>query len=201
MGISRAVTKSRVGRRPVSIPSGVQVSINNGVISVKGQKGTLTHSLHPLVGCEINDAQQITFFNSDKQSESSFALHIPNMDRKTYRSIVGTTRVVVSNMIKGVTDGFSKTLNLIGVGYRAQLKSAKHVTLNLGYSNPVEFIIPDGITIEIPVPTEIIIKGVDKFLVGQVADDIRSNRLPECYKGKGIRYQGEQVRIKEVKKK
>jgi len=176
---------SRVANSPVTIPAGVEVSIANGLINVKGAKGALAHN--------ISDAVEV----SQENSELKFSLRkgAPNAD-----ALAGTTRALVNNMVVGVSQGFEKKLQLVGVGYRAQAQG-KVLSLSLGFSHPVNFQVPEGITIESPSQTEVVIKGIDKQLVGQVAANIRSIRPPEPYKGKGVRYADENIIRKDAKKK
>jgi large subunit ribosomal protein L6 len=176
---------SRVANNPVDLPSGVQVNIANGMLSVKGGKGTLELQMHEMVNIANEDNQ--LKLSASKESKEALAL-------------AGTFRALVSNMVTGVTDGFEKKLELIGVGYRAKAQGST-VNLVLGYSHPIDYILPDGITAETPTQTEIVIRGVDKQKVGQVAAEIREFRPPEPYKGKGIRYANERVFRKEAKKK
>ncbi len=176
---------SRVAKNPVSLPSGVACTRSGANLVVKGPKGELTHSVHPLVGVE-QDGSAMRFAPSD---QSTFA-----------DALAGTTRALVQNMVTGVTRGFERRLTIIGVGYRAAVQG-RNLSLTLGFSHPVVYPIPVGITIETPTQTEIIIKGADKQRVGQVAAEIRSYRPPEPYKGKGVRYSDEKVAKKEAKKK
>lgn len=175
---------SRVGRKPVVIPEGVEVTINGQEVTVKGPKGTLTRTFH----------KDMTI----KKEGNQLIVERPS-DDKFHKALHGTTRSLLANMIEGVTNGFSKTLELVGVGYRAA-KSGKNVTLNVGYSHPV-IIEPDpGIELEVPEQTKIVVKGIDKEAVGQMAAKIRKIREPEPYKGKGIKYADEVIRRKEGKK-
>jgi len=176
---------SRVGKSPVAVPKGVEIKVDGDQVSVKGAKGRLEHSVHPLVATKI-DGDSIFF--------------MPKNESKEANALVGTTRSITNNMVVGVNQGFEKKLALVGVGYRAQAKKDL-VTLNLGFSHPVEFQSPEGVSIETPSQTEIVIKGCDKQRVGQVAANIRSLRPPEPYKGKGVRYADEYVARKEAKKK
>lgn len=176
---------SRVGKQPVGIPKGVDVSINNQEVTVKGSKGQLNLSLHPFTKIVQEDGQ--LKLSPVKESVDAWAM-------------TGTMRALVNNMVLGVSQGFEKKLQLIGVGYRAQVQGQK-LNLSLGFSHPVEFTAPQGITIETPSQTEILVKGSDKQLVGEVAAKIRAYRPPEPYKGKGVRYANEHVAIKEAKKK
>lgn len=174
---------SRIGKQPIAIPEGVEVELNGTTITVKGKNGELTRELSPAINVTIED-NEITFTCEN--------------DHKVNRQLHGTTRSLVNNMIVGVSEGFSKKLLINGVGYRAQLQGAKLV-LSLGLSHPVEFEKPEGIEIEVPTNTEIIVKGYDKEAVGALAANIRAIRPPEPYKGKGVRYEGEFVRRKEGK--
>jgi large subunit ribosomal protein L6 len=176
---------SRVANAPISIPAGVTVSRNGNIINVDGKLGQLTFGLRNSVELDIqDDTLRITWNTEDKFAKAH----------------AGTTRASLNNLVKGVSEGFVKKLLLVGVGYRAQVKD-NLLTLALGYSNPVEYPIPDGITIEVPVQTEILVKGSDKQKVGQVASEIRAFRPPEPYKGKGVRISDEFVARKEAKKK
>jgi len=174
---------SRIGLRPIELPEGVEVKIDGNTVTVKGPKGELTKTLHE----DMNI----------KNEDNTVVIERPN-DLKEYRSLHGTTRSLIANMVEGVSKGFEKKLEIIGVGYRAQ-KQGNKVVINAGYSHPVEIEPQDGIEIDVPKNTELTVKGIDKELVGAVAANIRSIRLPEPYKGKGIRYAGEYVRRKEGK--
>lgn len=174
---------SRVANKPVTIPKGVEVNLNGQQVSVKGAKGALQLDLHPTVGIEQNDGELKVIASEDGA-----------------RAMAGTMRALLNNVVIGVSRGFEKKLTLIGVGYRAQAQGNK-LNLTLGFSHPVEYEVPEGIKVETPSQTEIIVSGVDKQKVGQVAADIRAYRPPEPYKGKGVRYDDEQVVRKEAKKK
>lgn len=176
---------SRVAKAPVSFPKGVEVSLQNQFVRIKGSRGELTHNIHTSVECQLKD-NVLSFSPRNLSSEAN--------------ALAGTTRAVINNMVRGVAQGFEKKLLLVGVGYRAQLKG-KNLGLTLGFSHPVDFPIPDGISIEVPTPTEIVVKGIDKQKVGQVATNIREYRPPEPYKGKGVRYVDEIISLKETKKK
>ena len=176
---------SRVGKLPVTIPAGVDVSVNAGLISVKGTGGTLQMALNSLVTM-ANDAGKLSF--------------APANDSREADAMSGTMRQLVNNMVVGVTKGFEKKLSLIGVGYKAAAAGTK-LNLVVGYSHPVNIDMPAGISVATPTPTEILIKGADRQRVGQIAAEIRSVRPPEPYKGKGIRYADEKITIKETKKK
>lgn len=185
---------SRIGRKPITIPSGTEVKIQDQNLTVKGPKGQLSITLHPFVIVSMDKNEIKVEPNTEAASK------ITGSGNKLYRSIAGTTRANIYNVIHGVTQGFERKLTLIGVGYRAQSKG-KVLSLSLGYSHPTDYDVPEGVVIETPVPTEIIIKGTNKELVGLVAAQIRSVRGPEPYKGKGVRYSNEVVEIKETKKK
>jgi large subunit ribosomal protein L6 len=174
---------SRVGKKPIEIPSGVTVTLDGNTVTVKGAKGELTRSFNP----EITISVEENIINVSRPSEA-----------KAHRALHGTTRALLANMVEGVSNGYQKSLELIGVGYRAQKQGAKLV-LNVGYSHPVEFEAENGIEIEVPSNTKIIVKGISKERVGALAAKIRDVRPPEPYKGKGIRYEGEFVRRKEGK--
>ena len=174
---------SRIGNKPIAIPEGVEVKIDGNVVTVKGPKGTMTKEMHKDMKIEVKD-NTVTVARPD--------------DLKENRSLHGLTRTLINNMILGVTNEFSKTLEVNGVGYRAQ-KQGKKLVLNLGYSHPVEMEEPEGIKFEVPTPNQIIVKGIDKELVGQTAAVIRTKRLPEVYRGKGIKYDYEVIRRKEGK--
>ncbi|MDI9514860.1 MAG: 50S ribosomal protein L6 [Clostridiaceae bacterium] len=174
---------SRIGRMPVEIPAGVDVKINGQEVTVKGPKGTLVETFHSNMVI--------------KKEGNTLVVTRPN-DEKTNRALHGLTRSLLSNMVTGVTQGFEKHLEIVGVGFRAQ-KQGKKLVLTLGYSHPVEMEEPAGITIEVPSPDKIIVKGADKQAVGEVAAKIRMKRPPEPYKGKGIKYAGEVIIRKEGK--
>lgn len=171
---------SRIGRMPIDIPAGVTVDLKGHSITVKGPKGELSRELHQ----DMEIAMEGNVINVTRPS-----------DQKEHRSLHGLTRALINNMVVGVSQGFTKTLEIQGVGYRAALQGKKLV-LTLGFSHPVEMEAPAGITIEVPAPNKIIVSGADKEVVGAVAADIRKWREPEPYKGKGIRYEGEYVRRK-----
>lgn len=174
---------SRIGNKPITVPAGVEVTLDGNVITVKGPKGTLTKELHKNMEVSVNGTE-ITVKRPD--------------DEAFNRSLHGLTRTLINNMIEGVEKQFSRTLEVNGVGYRAQLKGKKLV-MNLGYSHPVEMDAPEGITFEVPNPNTIIVKGIDKEVVGQTAAVIRTKRPPEVYRGKGIKYAEEHIRRKEGK--
>lgn len=172
---------SRIGRKLIAVPAGVDVKIDeNNVVTVKGPKGTLTQKLHPKMTISL-DAGHISVTRPDDENES--------------RSLHGLTRTLIANMVEGVTNGYSKTLEMVGVGYKAQ-KNGTTLTLSLGYSHPIEFVESNGITFEVPNNTTIVVKGIDKQAVGQIAAQIREKRPPEPYLGKGVKYQGEYIRRK-----
>ncbi len=176
---------SRVAKNPVSIPSGVTVTINGQEITVKGSKGELKRVVHDAV--EVKQEENVLTFAAREGVANGNAF-------------AGTMRSLVNNMVLGVSDGFEKKLQLVGVGYRAQAQG-KTLNLTLGFSHPVNYEVPEGITIETPSNTDVVVKGADKQLVGQVAANIRAYRPPEPYKGKGVRYADEHIRRKEAKKK
>jgi large subunit ribosomal protein L6 len=174
---------SRVANNPVKLPSGVEVKLEGQQLSVKGSKGTLQMTVHGTVGVKQEDNTLIFAAANSKAS-----------------AMAGTTRALVNNMVVGVTDGYEKKLQLNGVGYRCTVQGKK-LNLTLGFSHPVVYELPEGISAETPSQTEIIVRGIDKQAVGQAAAEIRAFRPPEPYKGKGVRYADEQVRRKEAKKK
>ena len=169
---------SRIGRSPISVPSGVDVALDGSHITIKGPRGTLERNLPSLINVR-QDEQTLLVERGDDERES--------------RSLHGLTRTLVQNMVTGVTEGYSKELEIVGVGYRANAKGAAELELLLGFSHPVVVSAPDGITFEVPAPTRVTVRGIDKEKVGQVAADIRKIRKPEPYKGKGVRYVGEVV--------
>lgn len=175
---------SRIGKLPISIPSGVTITVgDDNTVTVKGPKGQLTEKINPEMGIkEENGVLTVSRSSDDKE----------------YRALHGLSRSLIHNMVVGVTEGFAKNLEIVGVGYRAQ-KQGNTLVLNVGYSHPVEFAEPEGITFDVPAPNKITVKGNSKQQVGQIAADIRAVRSPEPYKGKGIRYEGEYVRRKEGK--
>lgn len=175
---------SRIANNPVVLPKGVEVNITGSTVKVKGSKGEVSHNVHSLVSITRED--NVLKFTANAGSKSA-------------RALAGTTRALVQNMVTGVSSGFEKKLSIVGVGYRAAVQNKK-LNLTLGFSHPVDFDIPEGVTIETPSQTEIIIKGIDKQMVGQVAANIRAYRLPEPYKGKGVRYVDEHIIRKEAKK-
>jgi large subunit ribosomal protein L6 len=176
---------SRVAKMPIAVPAGADVAISAQAITVKGPLGVLTQNLNGLVKVQNNDGTL------------SFE---PANDSREANAMSGTLRALVNNMVNGVTKGFEKKLNLVGVGYKAQAAGDK-LNLSLGFSHPVVHAMPEGITVTTATPTEIVIKGIDRQKVGQVAAEVRAYRAPEPYKGKGVRYSDEVVKIKETKKK
>ena len=175
---------SRIANNPILVPSSVNVSIVGSIVTVKGDKGELSHNVHPLVKVEQKDNILKTTVNNNS---------------KLANALSGTTRALIQNLVTGVNEGFERKLDIVGVGYRAAV-SGKILNLTLGFSHPVKFNIPEGISIETPSQTEIIIKGSDKQQVGQVAANVRRYRPPEPYKGKGVRYSDERIIRKEAKK-
>ncbi len=176
---------SRIGNKPVVVPGGVDVKVSGSQVTVKGTKGELSMEIHPLV--------------SLKQDDNVLTLGAKDGSKKS-RALSGTMRSLLNNMVVGVSEGFSKRLQLNGVGYRAKA-SGKSLNLTLGFSHPIDYTLPEGVTAETPSNTEIVVSGADKQRVGQAAAEIRAFRAPEPYKGKGVRYADEQIRRKETKKK
>jgi large subunit ribosomal protein L6 len=176
---------SRIAKNPVVVPAAVEIKEDGQLLMVKGPRGTLEHRVHDLVKVSREEGElKVSALDTSKQANA----------------LAGTTRALVNNMVIGVNDGFEKKLELVGVGYRAQAKG-KTVNLTLGFSHPIDYTLPEGVTAETPSQTEIVIKGSDKQQVGQVAAEIRAFRSPEPYKGKGVRYSDEHVVRKEAKKK
>ncbi|MGV8082169.1 MAG: 50S ribosomal protein L6 [Coriobacteriia bacterium] len=171
---------SRIGKQPIPVPSGVEINIEGSTVSVKGPKGSLSQTINELIKVEVEDGT-IVVTRADESREA--------------RSLHGLTRTLLSNMVTGVSAGFAKNLEIVGVGYRAAMKGS-NLEMQLGFSHPVLVVAEPGITFEVPAPTKITVRGIDKQRVGQVAADIRQWRKPEPYKGKGIRYEGETVRRK-----
>ena len=171
---------SRIGKLPIDVPKGVDIKYAGGTLTVKGSKGELTLDPHPDMKVTID--------------ESEIRVERPS-DQKEHRALHGLTRSLIANMVEGVSSGFSKTLEIIGVGYRAEVKG-KGITLALGFSHTIDYVPVDGVSIECPTQTTVVVTGADKQKVGQTAAEIRSFRPPEPYKGKGVRYQGEHVRRK-----
>ncbi|HEX3205717.1 MAG TPA: 50S ribosomal protein L6 [Propionibacteriaceae bacterium] len=173
---------SRIGKLPIPVPSGVEVSLDSSVVTVKGPKGTLSHTV----------ASPITV---DRTDEGTIAVQRPDDERES-RSLHGLTRTLIANMVQGVTEGYEKRLEIVGVGYRVLSKGPTQLEFQLGYSHPIIFDAPEGITFTVDGPTRLGVQGIDKQLVGEVAANIRKLRKPEPYKGKGVRYAGEQIRRK-----
>ncbi|MCL4462778.1 MAG: 50S ribosomal protein L6 [Firmicutes bacterium] len=171
---------SRIGRKPIQLPAGVEFTKKDNVVTVKGPLGQLQRELHRLMNVELRDDLILVTRNNDSKEE---------------RSLHGLTRTLVANMVEGVTKGYSKTLELVGVGYRAT-KQGDAIVINIGYSHPVNIVPPAGIELEVPLPTKIVVKGIDKEAVGSLAANIRAVREPEPYKGKGIKYDTERIRRK-----
>lgn len=171
---------SRIGRKPIPLPAGVSVAVEGETVRVKGPRGEVAVAIPPEMRVRVDDGVVVV----ERPSDS-----------RRHRALHGLTRSLTANMVRGVTEGFRKTLEIVGVGYRAE-KRGGTLVLNVGHSHAIEYRAPDGIRIEVPAPTTIVVEGVDKQLVGQVAAEIRAFRPPEPYKGKGIRYQGEAVRRK-----
>ena len=176
---------SRIAKAPINVPKGVEIKLVGNDLTVKGSKGQLTHILNPAVSISVNENVANIEWNSEDKKATAQA---------------GPARALLNNMVLGVSDGFERKLTLIGVGYRAAAKD-NILNLSLGFSHPVDFVVPTGITVETPTQTEIIVKGTDKQLVGEVSAKIRAYRPPEPYKGKGVRYADEHVVRKEAKKK
>lgn len=175
---------SRIANAPVEIPAGVEVSLSTSEVSIKGTKGTLVRSIH----ADVEVTQEGTVLKLKARGSAKKAV-----------ALAGTTRALLNNMVVGVSQGFEKKLTLVGVGYRAKAQGSK-IDLTLGFSHPVQYVAPEGITVETPSQTEIVVSGADKQVVGQVAADIRAYRPPEPYKGKGVRYSDEHVARKDAKK-
>ena len=171
---------SRVGKRPIPVPEGVEVTLKGSEVTAKGPKGTLSRSLHPDMSIEFNNGV--------------LTVSRPT-DNKAHRSLHGLTRTLIANMVQGVNEGFQKGLEIVGVGYRSQLSGGKLI-LQLGYSHPVEITAPPGISFNLEGTNKVLVSGIDKELVGKVSAQIRAVRPPDHYKGKGGRYSGEQVRLK-----
>ncbi len=171
---------SRVGRLPIAIPAGVEAAVTGQVVRVKGPRGALERNVHPAIRVAVEEQRIVVTRQSDNRS---------------HRALHGLTRALVANMVNGVTNGYRVELEIQGVGYRAQ-KQGQNLTIQVGYSHPVEITPPQGVTLDAPVPTRIVVSGIDKEQVGQLAATIRAIREPDPYKGKGIRYLGERVRRK-----
>jgi large subunit ribosomal protein L6 len=175
---------SRIGKEPVPIPDGVEVTLADRVLTVRGPRGTLTQTIHPSITVDVREGL-VVVTRSDDQGEN--------------RALHGLVRSLIANMVTGVTQGYRRELEIVGVGYRAAARGSSGLTIQVGFSHPVQVDAPEGITFEVASPTRIAVAGFDKQLVGQVAADIRAIRKPEPYKGKGIRYAGELVRRKSGK--
>ena len=174
---------SRIGRKPIVVPAGVKVAVDDGTVSVEGPKGKLAFTHRPEIGVKYDDAgKQILVTRGD--------------DERLSRALHGLTRSLVNNMVVGVTTGYTKRLEIVGVGYQAQLKKANTVALQVGYANQITLEAPAGVSVTVPDPTHVVVSGADKQAVGQFAAEVRKVRPPEPYKGKGIRYEGEAVRRK-----
>jgi large subunit ribosomal protein L6 len=171
---------SRIGKKPIAIPDGVTIDVRPGLVSVKGPRGELSQAINP----EMKVSQENATLTVERPT-----------DRGEHRALHGLTRSLIANMVEGVTDGFEKRLEIQGVGYRARLQG-KALELSVGYSRPISVTAPEGIEFELPAPTQVVVRGIDKQLVGEIAARIRRSRPPEPYKGKGIRYAGEHVRRK-----
>jgi large subunit ribosomal protein L6 len=171
---------SRIGRKPIPVPKGLKVAVEGNVVSVTGPKGTLNAEVEKSISVAIENNEIVFKRNSDE---------------KKFKALHGLWRALVANMVNGVMEGYQKKLEIVGVGYKAEAKG-KNIQLALGYSHPILFVPPTGVKLEVPIPTNIIISGIDKQLIGQVAAKIRSFRPPEPYKGKGVKYEGEYIRRK-----
>ncbi len=171
---------SRIGKLPIPVPAGVQVTLDGTMLTVKGPKGELNRNFHEKMSVELKDETLVVSRDSDS---------------KESRSLHGLTRALLNNMVVGVTTGYTKKLQIVGVGYKAEMKG-KNLLLTVGYSHPIMIAVPDDIKLSTPSPTEIVVEGIDKELVGKIAAKIRSYRKPEPYKGKGIKYEGEYIRRK-----
>ena len=172
---------SRIGRLPVPVPNGVEVTLDGQSVTVKGPKGTLTHTVPAPIAIERSEDGTLQVTRPD--------------DEREYRSLHGLTRSLVANMVTGVTDGYTKAMEIRGVGYRVAAKGSD-LEFALGYSHPVPVLAPDGISFEVQSPTKFLVRGIDKQKVGEVAANIRKLRKPDPYKGKGVRYEGEQIKLK-----
>jgi large subunit ribosomal protein L6 len=185
---------SRIGRKPIAIPDGVTVEIKPGLVLVKGPKGELTQDVSPEMKIAQGEDSAADGTDGGEDVRGTLTVERPT-DRGEHRALHGLTRSLIANMVQGVTEGFEKRLEIQGVGYRARLQG-KALELNVGYSHPVSVTAPEGIEFEVPTPTQVVVRGIDKQLVGEIAARIRRSRPPEPYKGKGVRYAGEHVRRK-----
>lgn len=192
--MSTAVRTSRIGRKPISVPKGVDIKIQGDQIAVKGPKGLVTLKIHPYVKVSLSDGVIQVAPDTEQRK------NLTGKKIKLFKSITGTIRANINNGIIGVSEGYERNMSLVGVGYRAQAKG-KSVGLSLGFSHPTNYDLSEGVTAETPEQTKIVLKGADKVKVGQDAAKIRAKRPPEPYKGKGVRYLNENVEIKETKKK
>ena len=185
---------SRIGRKPIAIPDGVKVELGTGLVSVKGPKGELSQTVSREMKIVQDQGSAAEGVEGSEAPVATLKVERPT-DRGEHRALHGLTRSLIANMVQGVTEGYEKRLEIQGVGYRARLQG-KALDLNLVYSHPVSVAAPEGIEFEVPVPTQVVVRGIDKQLVGEIAARIRRSRPPEPYKGKGIRYAGEHVRRK-----
>jgi large subunit ribosomal protein L6 len=185
---------SRIGKRPVPIPDGVTVELKPGLVSVKGPKGELSQIVSRDMKITQDEGSAADGADGGDAAVATLTVERPT-DRGEHRALHGLTRSLIANMVQGVTEGYEKRLEIQGVGYRARLQG-KALELSVGYSHPVSVTAPEGIEFEVPVPTQVVVRGIDKQLVGEIAARIRRSRPPEPYKGKGIRYAGEHVRRK-----
>ena len=185
---------SRIGRQPIAIPDGVTVEIKPGLVSVKGPKGELTQTVSAEMKITQGEASAPEGTDGGESGAAPLTVQRPT-DRGEHRALHGLTRSLIANMVQGVTDGFEKRLEIQGVGYRARLQG-KALELSVGYSHPVAVSAPEGIELEVPTPTQVVVRGIDKQLVGEIAAQVRGVRPPEPYKGKGVKYQGEVIRRK-----
>jgi large subunit ribosomal protein L6 len=185
---------SRIGRKPIAIPNGVTVDVATGLVSVKGPKGELSQTVSREMKITQDEPSTPDGVEGGEAPVATLTVERPT-DRGEHRALHGLTRSLIANMVQGVTEGYEKRLEIQGVGYRARLQG-KALELNVGYSHPVSVTAPEGIEFEVPVPTQVVVRGIDKQLVGEMAARIRRSRPPEPYKGKGIRYAGEHVRRK-----
>jgi len=185
---------SRIGRKPIAIPNGVTVDVATGLVSVKGPKGELSQTVSREMKITQDERSASDGVEGAEAPVATLTVERPT-DRGEHRALHGLTRSLIANMVQGVTEGYEKRLEIQGVGYRARLQG-KALELNVGYSHPVSVTAPEGIEFEVPIPTQVVVRGIDKQLVGEMAARIRRSRPPEPYKGKGIRYVGEHVRRK-----